>query len=82
MEADGGGACHRVEMADDREGQALRTSWGVGVGEAESMTRPVVPQSLPLQVGLLQEGKRKGRNLGGHPGPSRQGDEPLDRCDG
>lgn len=45
-------------MADDWEGQALRTSWGVGVGKAESMTRPIVPQSLSLQVGLLQEGKR------------------------
>lgn len=58
MEADGGGQCHRVEMADDWEGQALRTSWGVGVGKAESMTRPIVSQSLSLQVGLLQEGKR------------------------
>lgn len=69
-------------MADDWESQTLRTRWGLGVGEAESVTRPVVPQSLPLQVGLLQEGKHKGRNLGCQPWPSRQGDEPLDRCDG
>lgn len=72
----------RVEMADDCESQALRTRWEVGVGEAESVTRPVVPRSLPLQVGLLQEGKRKGRNLGCQSWPSRQGDEPLDGCDG